>query len=209
MVFRNKNKIDKKNKELWYSLEVNFKNLDGDEFEKLLWELYKRKGFNVIKTRKGPDYGVDLMAKKGKTSILIQAKNWKGKVSTTDILKTAGSRQMYNSTYAMVITSSHFTESAKKAIQNTPRIRGMEIEEVKRQIKKYFRKESKKSKKETFVEKIKSTITRNKKPKPPTVRIQVREGKVKRNQNQRRNNRTTNRKSNSRNRSNRRYRKSY
>ena len=36
--FRSKNKIDKTNKSLWYSLEVNFKNLNGDEFEKIIQE---------------------------------------------------------------------------------------------------------------------------------------------------------------------------
>ena len=210
MVFtRNKNKIDRDNKELWYSLEVDFKNLDGDEFEKLLGALYQRKGFNVIKTPKGADYGVDLLVRKGKTTIIIQAKNWKGKVSNTDILKTAGARQMYNATYALVITSSHFTESAKKAIKNTPRIRGMEIEGIKRQIKEHFKKESRKPKKESFVEKIKSTITGKKKPKSKTLVTHVTEQKIKHNQNQRNNNKTPNRGRNFRRKTNRRTKKRY
>ena len=210
MVFtRNKNKIGRDNKELWYSLEVDFKNLDGDEFEKLLGALYQRKGFNVIKTPKGADYGVDLLVRKGKTTIIIQAKNWKGKVSNTDILKTAGARQMYNATYALVITSSHFTESAKKAIKNTPRIRGMEIEGIKRQIKEHFKKESRKPKKESFVEKIKSTITGKKKPKSKTLVTHVTEQKIKHNQNQRNNNKTPNRGRNFRRKTNRRTKKRY
>ena len=208
MVFpRNKNKVDKDNKELWYSLENDFKNLDGDEFEKLLGALYQRKGFKVIKTPKGPDYGVDLLVRKGKTTVIIQAKNWTGKVSSDDILKTAGARQMHNASYAMVITSSHFTESAKKAIKETPRIRGMEIEGVKRQIKEHFKKESRKPKKESFAEKIKSTITGKKKARPPVIRMRVREKKISRNQHPRKTNQMQNRRRNTRSKSNRSYKK--
>ena len=37
---RNKNKTDKSNKSLWYTLETDFKNLNGDEFERLIALLY-------------------------------------------------------------------------------------------------------------------------------------------------------------------------
>jgi len=156
-MLRSKNKINKNDKSFWYCLETNFKNLDGDEFEKIVAKLYQKRGFYVFKTPKGADQGVDLIARKGKTKIIIQTKNWRGKVSNTDILKTAGARQMFHAKYALVITSSHFTESAKRAIRNTPNIRGMEIDGLKRQFRKYF--VIKKPPKESLIGKIRKKFT--------------------------------------------------
>lgn len=163
----NKNKIDKTNKSLWYCLETNFKNLDGDEFEKIVARLYRKKGYRVEQTPKGADQGVDLIAKKGRITIIIQTKNWKNKVTNTDVLKTSGARQMQRAKYSMIITSSTFTPSAKEAIQSSPRIRGTEIEGLKRQFRRYFviRKPVKKSR----ITKIKEAIT-GKKPKKRTKR---------------------------------------
>jgi len=131
--------INKNDKSLWYTLESNFKNLNGDEFEKIIAKLYRKKGYRVYKTPVGADQGVDLTARKGKMKIIIQAKNWQDKVGNTDVLKTAGARQMQNATYALVITSSGFTKSATEAIRNTPRIRGMGINGLKKEFKKYYR----------------------------------------------------------------------
>ena len=45
---------------------------------------------------------------------------------------------MFHANYSMIITSSTFTASAKEAIRKSPRIRGTEIEGLKRQFRKYF-----------------------------------------------------------------------
>ncbi len=174
-IFDKKDNIDKTNKSLWYCLETNFKNLDGDEFEKIIDRLYRKKGFHVVQTPKGPDQGVDLIAKKGRITVIIQTKNWKNKVTNTNILKTSGARQMFHANYAMIITSSTFTTSAKEAIQKSPRIRGMEIDGLKRQFRKYFV-ITKPVKKPTTIEKITIILT-GKKPKkivkrnPKPVRV--------------------------------------
>jgi len=162
-----KDKIDKTNKSLWYCLETNFKNLDGHEFEQIIARLYRKKGYRVEQTPKGADQGVDLIAKKGRITIIIQTKNWKNKVTNTDVLKTSGARQMQRAKYSMIITSSTFTPSAKEAIQRSPRIRGTEIEGLKRQFRRYFviTKPVKKSR----ITKIKEAIT-GKKPKKRTKR---------------------------------------
>ena len=155
MGFLRRNKINKDDKSLWNCFETNFKNLNGDEFERIIERLYRKKGYHVTKTPIGPDQGVDLIARKGKTKIVIQAKNWQGKVSNTAILKTAGARQMRNATYALVITSSHFTKPATEVIRNTPRIRGMAINGLKKEFRKYYR-IKKPVEKETLRSKIKT-----------------------------------------------------
>lgn len=68
---KKRNTVDTNNKSLWYSLESNFKNLSGDEFEELIARLYRKKGYRVYKTPKGPDDGVDLIVRKGKISKLL------------------------------------------------------------------------------------------------------------------------------------------
>ena len=178
IIRKKKDHVDENNKSLWYSLEVDFKNLTGDEFEKLLGELYQRQGYRVTKSIQGADNGIDLMATRGNTSVIIQAKNWKGKVSNGDILKTSGARLMYNANYAMVITSSHFTDSAKHVIENSPRIRGMEIESLQKKVREYFKKEIKKPKEGTLITKIKNKITWTTKPELVEMEFNIREGKI-------------------------------
>lgn len=134
--------------------------------------------FVISKTPQGPDGGIDLLASKGNITIGIQAKNWKNNVSNTHILKTAGARQMYNYSYAMVITSSNFTNSAKETIQKTPRIRGTEITGLKRQIQYYFKKESKKSREISTIKKITNKIIGKKNPTGYILKPKVPEGKL-------------------------------
>jgi len=125
---------------LQYTLDSDFKNLSGDEFEEIVGKLYNRKGYRVTKTPIGPDQGVDLIARKGSEKIVIQAKNWKNNVSNTDILKTAGARQMQKANSAVVVTSSKFTKSAIEALRHTPKIKGIDIDELKKEFYKNFRK---------------------------------------------------------------------
>ena len=179
-----KDKIDKTNKSLWYCLETDFKNLDGHEFEQIVGKLYRKKGFRVEQTPKGADQGVDLIAKKGKITLIIQTKNWKNKVTNTDVLKTSGARQMFHANYSMIITSSTFTASAKEAIRNSPRIRGTEIIGLKRQFKKYF--VIKKPKKKSTFEKFKEKFTGKKTKKVIRRKTKVVKRPVKTKQNKRR-----------------------
>ncbi len=166
-----KDKIDKTNKSLWYCLETNFKNLDGHEFEQIIARLYRKKGYRVYQTPKGADQGVDLIAKKGKITIIIQTKNWKNKVTNTDVLKTSGARQMQRAKYSMIITSSTFTPSAKEAIQKSPRIRGTEIEGLKRQFRRYFA--ITKPVKKSRIAKIKEAITGKKQKKRVKKNVRI------------------------------------
>ncbi|MDC0209945.1 restriction endonuclease [Nitrosopumilus sp.] len=138
-------------KNLEKTLNQDFKNISGDEFEELIAELYRKKGYTVNKTPIGPDQGVDLFLTKkrwaGQKRIIVQAKNWKDSVGNTDVLKTAGARQMHKASSAIIITSSHFTPSAHKALKNTPQITGIEIEELKEAFRKYFKIHIKKNEK--------------------------------------------------------------
>tara|TARA_B110000467_G_scaffold161914_1_gene183968 strand:- start:107 stop:1768 length:1662 start_codon:yes stop_codon:yes gene_type:complete len=151
IIFKILGSLPKLPKDLEKTLNHNFKNISGDQFEELIAELYRKKGYVVKKTPIGPDQGVDLFLTKkrwvGQKRIIIQAKNWRDSVGNTDVLKTAGARQMHKASSAIVITSSHFTPSALKALNNTPHITGIEIEELKREFRKYFKTHTKKNEK--------------------------------------------------------------
>ena len=133
-----KNEIDTTNKDLWYCLEVDFKNLTGDEFEKRVADLYRKKGYHVRKTPIGADDGVDLIARKGKYKMIIQAKNWTAKVGSPQIRDLAGTRELKHANYAIIITSSTFTPSAFNTLRQYRKIRGITINGLKKEFRKYY-----------------------------------------------------------------------
>jgi restriction system protein len=157
-------------KDLEKTLNQNFKNISGDEFEELIAELYRKKGYTVKKTPKGPDQGVDLFLTKkrwaGQNRIIVQAKNWTGHVGNGDVLKTAGARQMFNASSAIIIISSHFSPSALKALSNTPHISGIEVDELKREFRKYFKIPTKKRKNKKSNTSQRSTTSTSPPPSP-------------------------------------------
>lgn len=121
------------------ALDTDFKNLDGDQFEKIVGDLWRKKGYHVYQTPKGPDQGVDLIATRGSERIIIQTKNRKNNVTNGDVLKTAGTIDMHKATYALIITSSKFTKPALEALRKTSKISGIDIDALKKDFYKYFR----------------------------------------------------------------------
>ena len=54
-----------------------------------------------------------MVLKKGRKKIVIQAKRWKGNVGISAVQEVVGAKSYYKAKYAMVITNSGFTRSAK------------------------------------------------------------------------------------------------
>ncbi len=88
-------------------------NLDGFDFEEYLFYKLKKEGYSVKLTSNSHDYGADLVLKKGRKKIVIQAKRWKGNVGISAVQEVVGAKSYYKAKYAMVITNSGFTRSAK------------------------------------------------------------------------------------------------
>lgn len=87
--------------------------MSGEEFERFLGELFKRRGYKVSYTATSGDYGADLLLKDGKELIVIQAKRYKGSVGIKAVQEVLGAIRMYEATEAWVITNSYFTKQAK------------------------------------------------------------------------------------------------
>lgn len=94
----------------------SIEKLSWREFEYLVGEFFRRKGFTVEETGgDGPDGGVDLIASLGKDSYFIQCKHWKAmQVGVTIVRELYGVMAANGAAGGFVVTSGAFTEEAKR-----------------------------------------------------------------------------------------------
>ncbi|BAN50573.1 restriction endonuclease [Metapseudomonas resinovorans] len=94
------------------------KTVDGiswREFEQLVSEAFRRKGFTVTESGGGgPDGGIDLILQMGTDKYLVQCKQWKAiKVGVTVIRELFGVMAAEGAAGGFVVTSGTYTEEAK------------------------------------------------------------------------------------------------
>lgn len=84
------------------------------EFELLVGEAYRRKGFSVVESGGGgADGGVDLVLKKGSETFLVQCKQWRAlKVGVTVVRELYGVMAARGAAGGMVVTSGRFSDDA-------------------------------------------------------------------------------------------------
>nr|WP_243277807.1 restriction endonuclease [Clostridium yunnanense] len=97
---------------LKYKME-NVDKLSGEDFEEFLALKFKKLGYKVKLTPTTADYGADLVLKKDKAKIVVQAKRWNSKVGVEAVQQVVASMKYYNADRSMVITNSYFTDNAK------------------------------------------------------------------------------------------------
>jgi restriction system protein len=91
----------------------NIDKLSGEHFEEFLALKFKKLGYKVKLTPTTADYGADLVIRKDKSKIVVQAKRWNSKVGVEAVQQVVASMKYYNADRSMVITNSYFTENAK------------------------------------------------------------------------------------------------
>lgn len=91
----------------------NIDKLSGEDFEEFLALKFKKLGYKVKMTPTTADYGADLVIKKDKSKIVVQAKRWNSKVGVEAVQQVVASMKYYNADRSMVITNNYFTENAK------------------------------------------------------------------------------------------------
>jgi restriction system protein len=96
--------------------------ISWQEFEELVGEAYRRKGYTVSETGGGgADGGVDLVLKKGGERLLVQCKHWKmDKVGVKVVREIYGVVAAEGATGAVVISSGTFTQEAKDFARGKP-----------------------------------------------------------------------------------------
>ena len=89
--------------------------ISWQEFEMLVGEAYRRKGYTVNETGGGgADGGVDLVLRKNGDKFLVQCKQWKAfKVGVTTIRELYGVMASEGAVGGFVVTSGVFTQEAK------------------------------------------------------------------------------------------------
>lgn len=85
-----------------------------EDFERLIAEYYRRKGFTVRRQGgDGPDGGVDLVLRKGKEKYLVQCKHWKAyKVPVQLVREFYGVMASHGADGGYFVTSGIYTEEA-------------------------------------------------------------------------------------------------
>jgi len=91
----------------------SLEKMSWQDFEYLVGEYFRRRGFTVAETKSGADGGVDLIATKGKEKYLIQCKHWKAyKVGVKVVRELLGVMVGIGATGGFVVTSGEFTKDA-------------------------------------------------------------------------------------------------
>lgn len=92
--------------------------LSWRDFEKLVGDFFRRKGFNVQHHGgSSPDGGVDLVARIGDDRYLVQCKHWRvQRVGVTVVREICGVTAAEGAAGAFVVTSGSFTDEARKFV---------------------------------------------------------------------------------------------
>jgi len=89
-------------------------DMSWQQFEALVGEAFRRKGYTVTETASGADGGIDLVIKKHGETFLVQCKQWKAyKVGVTTVRELYGVMAAKGATGGFVVTSGIFTDEAR------------------------------------------------------------------------------------------------
>lgn len=96
--------------------------LSWREFEEVIGETYRRKGYQVADNGgPGADGGIDLIARKEGEAILIQCKHWKSeKVGVPTVREMFGLWNAERANEVHIVTCGDFTEEARQFAQGKP-----------------------------------------------------------------------------------------
>lgn len=111
----------------WKIMEMDMKNrfaaLTPRQFESLIMKLFQAMGYKTQLTPYVKDYGADVIAEKGLERVVVQVKKYtnpKQRVGSTDIQRLLGAMITYNANKAIFITTTDFTNEARKQAKGTP-----------------------------------------------------------------------------------------
>ncbi len=98
------------------------RSLTWREFEELVAEAYRRKGFSVVEnTRAGADGGVDIRLRRGSETHLVQCKQWRSqKVGVAIVREMFGILNAEGAASVAIISSGMFTQEAHNFATDKP-----------------------------------------------------------------------------------------
>lgn len=121
-----------------YILKELSKNLKGYDLESFVADLLRSMGYRATVSAQGGDSGIDITAYKDELPprILVQVKSGDGDIREATIQSLKGA--MREGDYGLFITLSNYTKNAKKYLENTPIIRGIDGSGLVELILKYY-----------------------------------------------------------------------
>ena len=114
------------------------KNLKGYDLEEFVADLLRAMGYRTTVSPHGGDSGIDITAYKDELPprIVVQVKSQDSDIKETTIQSLKGA--MREGDYGLFVTLSNYTKNAKKYLDNTPIIRGINGTELVDLILKYY-----------------------------------------------------------------------
>jgi len=114
------------------------RNFKGYNLEDLVADLLRAMGYRTTQSPHGGDSGVDIVAYKDELPprILVQVKSKDSDVNEATIQSLRGA--MRDGDYGLFVTLSKYTANAKKYLESTPIIRGIDGNELADLISKYY-----------------------------------------------------------------------
>lgn len=94
------------------NLSDAFDKLDWREFELLVGQVFRDRGFSVVEGEGTKDGGVDLVLRKRGETYLVQCKHWKANVGVATVRELFGVMNMKQAQHAVVVCSGRFTKDA-------------------------------------------------------------------------------------------------
>ena len=91
----------------------------GSQYEAYCDLLMESAGWQTSRTKSTGDQGVDIIAKRGKITIVIQCKHSKSSVGNNAVQEAIAARVFYNANAAIVVSNNVFTKSAKQLGQSS------------------------------------------------------------------------------------------
>lgn len=120
------------------------KHMKGHSLELFIADLLNAMGYRTTVSPQGGDSGIDITAYKDELPprILVQVKSQDSDIKETTIQSLKGA--MREGDYGLFITLSNYTKNAKKYLENTPIIRGINGTDLVELVLKYYDKLSEK-----------------------------------------------------------------
>lgn len=110
--------------ELMNSVEAEQKpqvvdSLKGTEFEILCADYLQSLGWHTSLTKGSGDQGIDIIARKENTVVVLQCKRYSGSVGNSAVQQVLGGKEMIKANFAAVVTNSTYTKSARQLAANS------------------------------------------------------------------------------------------
>ena len=121
-----------------FILKTLSRNLKGYSLEEFVADLLQAMGYRTTVSSKGGDSGIDIVAYKDELPprILVQVKSKDGNVSESTIQSLKGA--MREGDYGLFVTLSSYTKNARKYLDSTPIIRGIDGTALAELVLKYY-----------------------------------------------------------------------